>query len=513
MPQSTHSDERFTVTPAPSAIGPRTVAMLWSCAGVCTGYVLGISAITAPVLGLPLGAWVVAGSVAATHLYTSRRRQRFDNNSRNTTSSTPLCHSATLPLSHFLPPSLLSNISLPRWGSLERITSSAVTYPLRNAADAVRNLETLNPLSRLREASADGVKTLRIGVDLSDTDALHLMQAGSRSLSGDLRIVWTRTTSGAFNAAREDLRGHDALIRRRLDRPGDQPSAFAFIPEDCDHPAGWFDWNIVPPLSFASLFPTRTDPAQIELAGCNFSDPDQARLAAAMIVAAAAMGRADCRLRDSRWSARTPIGSLTDPRGHITAAMTDVVSAFETLATKLNTHGETETPAYFRAAARLIAAWASTNDFALNADHRDKLLALTAEGLETEPQQILRVAAAQFAVGNSDAGIRSLLWARRRLRATATECVVDPLPFVQSEIELGRPGTLSLGRVAAGLTLLWSTSTADKHAYLRDDLTDDLRHAGWLAGRDDDRATLMRVMDELDRAEQTDSTMPVRRAA
>ena len=512
MTQSKHSDERHTVPPAHSAIGPRTLAMLWSCAGVCTGYVLGMQSLAEPALGLPLGAWLVGGSIALSHIAASRAA------AGSASSRFPLRRSIANTVT-FLQPCedrlerlWDSGTDALGWGRIESLTQRAATLPLR-AARSVRTLEHVSPLARLREGSVDGVKSLRIGVDLNDADASHLINAGAGTLNSSLRIQWVRTPAGAFNSAREDLRGLDALVRRKVDRPGDPGRTFAFVPEDRDRPAGWFDWSIVPPLSFASLFPTRLDPAQVELGGANLGDPDQARLAAAMVVAAAAMGRADCRVRDGRWVARPSIGNPTDPTGPIASAMNNLCAAFETVTVKFAAHHQPDCPPFMRAAARLVGAWASTSDLALNADRREKLLTLAAEGMETEPQQVLRVAAGQFAVGNEQAGIRSLLWARRRLRATAAECAVDPLAFVQSEIELGRPGGMSLGRVAAGLTLLWSTCPPERHAYLREDLLDDLGHAGWLMGREQDRELLTRIMDELDRAEHSDHATTLRHAA
>jgi hypothetical protein len=119
----------------------------------------------------------------------------------------------------------------------------------------------------------------------------------------------------------------------------------------------------------------------------------------------------------------------------------------------------------------------------------------------------------QIATGQAEAGIRSLLWARRRLAANAVDCAVDPLPFVQSEIAMACNNDLSLGRVAAGLTLLFATSPVANHPYLREDLADDLNHAGWLSGRSSDRELLMRVMRELETAEQRDEASSLRRAA
>jgi hypothetical protein len=131
------------------------------------------------------------------------------------------------------------------------------------------------------------------------------------------------------------------------------------------------------------------------------------------------------------------------------------------------------------------------------------LASLACEGFEKHAPQVLRLAAAQFAAGHDDDALRSLQWGVRVLRSSNAECTVDPLAFVQSEIELGQPGGLSTGRIAAGLALLWATTETSRHPFLRDDLTDDLRHAGWLMGRDHDRAVLERVMLTLEAMDET----------
>ena len=161
----------------------------------------------------------------------------------------------------------------------------------------------------------------------------------------------------------------------------------------------------------------------------------------------------------------------------------------------------------------LVSAWALLCDRTLPAERREHIAQLASEGLEQEPTQVLRLAAAQFAAGDDNAGLRSLLWARRCLRSSGAQCAVDPLAFIQSEIEHGRAGGLSIGRVAAGLALLWGTGELGRGNYLRDDIADDLRHSNWLAGRDQDIALIDHVMNELDSAEHQDSELLLRRAA
>jgi hypothetical protein len=321
-----------------------------------------------------------------------------------------------------------------------------------------------------------------------------------------------RVPAGTFNTARHDLRGLDAIVRRdtgTLTGKG-TGSVFVVVPEQETRPASWFDWSILPPLGFASVFPARLDCAQIELAGCNLGDPDQARLASSMMVAAAALSRSSTRIGKPGWFSRQPIGEASNCGGAIQAAFTGMARAFDSTASKFTS---SERPAFVQTAARVVAAWASTAESGLGAEQRERLVAAACEGMENEAQQVLRLGAVQIATGQAEAGIRSLLWARRRLAANAVDCAVDPLPFVQSEIAMACNNDLSLGRVAAGLTLLFATSPVANHPYLREDLADDLNHAGWLSGRSSDRELLMRVMRELETAEQRDEASSLRRAA
>jgi hypothetical protein len=492
-----NEDSRTSIPPV--TVGPRTLAFLWSCAGVSTSYVLGASALERPLIGIPAGLWLIAGTVLGTHALTKRSETAERGSENSTSNAAAFLNRAQARLLAF---NTATGLELPRWEAMENGLREVTRLPARTA-------QMFAPgVSRLIERRANRPVTVKVGVDLSESDTRRILGAApSISAASGVRLSFVRVPAGALNTAREDLSGLDGLIRR-----GSDGDLFVFVPESPSHPASWFDWSIQPPLSFATVFPTRLDCAQVEFGRVDLSTPGNADLVAGLSAAAAVLSRSPHRVSGSAPWRRRALSNIDPEQGPVAEIFGELSRRFEA-ATKQNPAGLSDRTRLFDTAARIVSAWALLCDRTLPAERREHIAQLASEGLEQEPTQVLRLAAAQFAAGDDNAGLRSLLWARRCLRSSGAQCAVDPLAFIQSEIEHGRAGGLSIGRVAAGLALLWGTGELGRGNYLRDDIADDLRHSNWLAGRDQDIALIDHVMNELDSAEHQDSELLLRRAA
>lgn len=467
--------------------------MLWSCAGAGTAFVLGVDWLAEPVAGVPAGLWLVGGAIGLAELHARGIAERW---ARGLTAGRGGWGGLALPS---LPWLSLGGWGWPRGFKGDELRS-AFTDITRRAGSGLSGGTRLG--EKLGLGSVDGVQTVRIGVDLTEREFKELAPEESVSpwIAPGVRVRWFRVPSGQFSAAREDLAAHklDALVRRQIGG-----SVFAFFAERPGKPAAWLDWNADLPLSYPGLFPSRFDAAQVELAGWTAADGSTNAVARELVTSGAVLSRTAARLKPARVFKDRTLDGPEVAEGVSDRALHALADAFLDYARRPfpRPAASAEQPGLIQAAGRLLAAWASSNEQTLGASDREALLTAASEGMEHEPVQVLRLATAQFAAGQDEQGMRSLLWARRRLRSAGSECVSEPLAFVQSEIEMGRPGGLSLGRIAAGLTLLWATSPAEQADYLRDDISDDLRHSGWLSGRKDDLAVIERVMNELERAD------------
>lgn len=490
MNQSVHSDG-FDGIPAPTTgLGPRTLSTLCGCALASTSYVLGATWLESPWLGLPLGVWLIGAGVGATHLWASR-------------GGGSLFDAATTTRPRFRMPRALTT-------SLTRDNFVATVMELSGVP--ARSVESAR--QRVRElADNAGLKltprALRIGIDLSQRDQERIRAAAPSSLVPGVAIEWDRAPAGLMADAPRDALAFDALVRREPEGrgvgSGSSGEACIFIPEHGEFRAAWKDWSSPPAPGFASTFAPRLDPALVRLEQCDLADPLHARLAADMIVLGAALGAAPSRRPGGLRSMIR--GGALDPDSAVAAtdvAMLRLAATLEDLAAAAK-RSETSIPRAARSAARVLSAWLTTWQAQPGTPpihhERCRLARLAADFLPDEPEAQLRLGATQIAAFEDTAAMQSFRKARDLLRGAGAACPIDPLAFIQSEIELGAPNGLTLGRVAAGLVLLWSTTPADSSAYLRDDLLDDLRHSGWLAQREQDCKVLADVLDQLARDE------------
>lgn len=482
--------------PSRPTVGPRMMTLLGSCALVLTGRALGLDWLAAPVFGVPSGLWAVGiAMLLAQHRHQRRLEEsgEFD----------PGVLSARLDWSQLS----LEQVRR-RLPTADQVTGilEMVGVPAQSWDAARKRLDHI--ASRLAPAAAAGRSCVRIGIDLCDSDAETLMQAGraeSSEWSGTLPVEWVRVRAGLIADVERDLAtmSLDALVR--CERRGDLN---VFIPESSERPAAWYDWSGTPPLGYASVFPPRVDGARFAVAPGTLSQMESTVDVARLILAAAMLGRSAARVgAGRRLIGRTELPLATAPGGPVDVLMRRLGSSVERFAESRRGPA----PSNIRIAARVVSAWMTRSECACEDGDRVAITRAAAEVLGDEPEMGLRAAAVEFAFGDHAASQERIVAACSTLRREQRVCESDPLAFIMSEVELGSPGRMTLGRIAAAIGLLWATSPESNQPYLRDDLMDDLSHAGWLSDRAADVQVLQSVVDALQAGAAAD--VPIRARA
>ncbi len=488
MSHSVHrpGDERVVITTSP--FGPRTISTLCGCALASTGYVLGATWLESPWLGLPLGLWLIGAGIGATHLWASRAEApagaAFSRRRDVRTLRMPFRESFTT-------------------DNLVATVMELSGVPARSVESARRKVQQFSEQAGLTLTP----RSIRIGLDLSQRDFERLRSAGPTGLVPSLSIEWVRAEAGLLADAPRHALAFDALLRREPEIRGQSAAgagdAQLFLPEYPNQSAAWRNWTEPPAPGFGTTFPSRVDPAVIALKGIDFSEPLHARLAADIIIAAATLAAAPAR-RPAGFRAVLRGGALDESlaRSATEVSMIRLGGTLEDLLAAARRR-EATIPEAARAAARALSAWTTTwqtqPEMPPIHHERHRLARLAADLLPDEAESHLRLGAAQIAAFEDSGALRSFAAAGQILRTRRAECATDPLAFIQAEITLGEPSGLTLGRVAAGLCLLWTTTPVSSLAYLRDDVLDDLQHSGWLKDREQDRKLLSDVIEELAR--------------
>lgn len=270
--------------------------------------------------------------------------------------------------------------------------------------------------------------------------------------------------------------------------------------EDPSREAAWYDWTTERPLSYASVFPTRVDCGRITLPA-NEDGAPAASILRSLLDAAAILARHPARLgfRD-RLHGRRPANARanrTDRFGPFAPSREHIAPAMLALASQLESSPFSATPSSaLRAAAHACGAWLTMWTDRFEDEQRRNLMEGVARVTGDEPQTMLRLAAARFAVVDDSAGIEAMLRAQSVLHAQGLP-EFDQSAFLQSELEHGVCAPIALGRVASGIALVCASLGNDKIPYFRDDVMDDARYSGWLVGRDQDRKFLLEVFDAI----------------
>jgi hypothetical protein len=481
--------------------------LMASCGTVATATYLGADWLRTPVLALPTGIWLIGiVQAAACALW-----QRQDSSAMTAALPAP----ASLPIST----AAAALVATPA------LTLTRPATPGEAASGrGILALDLLPPLGRIAAASFDIAKAaaaglhvptdriagfeddigarldrqpiiqrpLRIGVDVESELARILATA---ALVPGAPIEWIPMTAGIEDAV--DLHRYrlDAIVRRR-----DTGLRIVTLEHE-GRDAAWFDWASQRPLSYASVFPLRIDPAQVSLIDVEAGDVEQARLIAQVAQLAAALSRTPLRLTLSdRLFGRRAMAGLPPASSDLRNAPAPADECMRILADQVASWDSTESCSVRRAAARAASAWVATTESWLDVGFRRRTVEAAAMMLPTEPEVQLRLAAIRFASGDDQAGYKALCTADRLIREQGHEQIVDHLAFLEAELELGAPGPMTLGRVAAGICLVCAGSPAERIAYIRGDLLDDIRYSSWLVGRDQDRAVLMGVFRVLEQS-------------
>ncbi|MCL4220692.1 MAG: hypothetical protein KJZ65_04915 [Phycisphaerales bacterium] len=455
-------------------LSPAAAVLACSALVVATGYMLGASWLAFPLLGLPVGLWVIAG------VYAAWRRGWLD----------LLEASVPLPVSASKPGLRISPLTQRRLAPLLRfgVATHAVIADLAVAAwsfEPRSGRQLREAVARALDRRPELASPLRIGI-IAPPDMARSITTHEAAVPVSWRTIDEPRASPDSTARLDLVFRHDGM------RGG-----VAAIPEHDDQPATWFDWSTPRPLSFASVFPHHIDPAQLTISllpGADAHDP----LVTSLLVAAAAQARFPSRLTlTDRLFGRLPLDGEEDP-SHIDPGAFRV-RAMRRLAQTLSARDPHDASVLERTAASVVSAWLVTPGARIPMAERRTLLEAVAPFQRNRPETWLRLAAVRFANYDDDAAIAALLEADPLVRACSDQIVIDQAGFVQSEITLGGGGPLTLGRIASGICLLAAQHPYERLDFLRDDLLEDLRYSGWLVGRDQDSVVLHRVIRELTR--------------
>jgi hypothetical protein len=438
---------------------PSLSILFGSCALVLTGAYLGMSWLRTPVLGIPVGLWLIATVQVQTWLM---RR------SLGQLRIVPSEQGAAGVFGKYVGRSLAAAWECGR----------AMARSLRVPRDWFTGFE--DKLTIRVGSGLPTSETLRIGLDAGPE-----VRDAITSQPTEVEVEWVTLSPGADDQA--TLRRHrlDALVR--TPSGGGTPAMRIVTLEHPEREAGWYDWSTQRPLTYASVFPVRVDPTQVTLDAVDVSNAAESALVASLVRSAAALSRTPGRLRLSdrlvgRGPSTTSEAGVRTPTSLLDRAMLE-------LAGRVIEHGRPGSRASL-AAARAVGAWLASTEAWLDITFRRKGVEAAAAILPTECEAHLRAAAVRLAMFDDDAAFAALREAGRIIRAGSHQHVGEHLAFLQAELELGSPNPLTLGRVGAGICLVCASTTPDRAAFIRGDLMDDVRHSAWLVGRDQDRQLL-----------------------
>jgi hypothetical protein len=274
--------------------------------------------------------------------------------------------------------------------------------------------------------------------------------------------------------------------------------------------ATWYDWGTSAPLSYITAFPVRMDCTRVTLPGSAYGeawlDGAQAVIVRAIVEAAAVLSRSPARLTiEDELDGRRGVG-IARPRqasfGRYPTGRDPVQYVLKRLVSVIEhaSRGTVAATKAERAAARVAAAFLATPLAKVDDMTRLRGLETAARVAGDEPEVMLRLAAVRFSCMRDVAAMDALLRSDRMLRTVEMHPGIDNLAFLMSELEHGTDDPLTLGRVAAGITLLTAGKSLQELNYLRDEVLDDMRFSRWLSGREQDQALLVDIFRNLERA-------------
>lgn len=467
------------------ARGYSAVALLSACGLVATAYWLGASWLSDPVLGIPTGVWATVVLFGVIRWGDSlvldgaiRRAMGFAQSGRNTGAGL---------VGRF--------VSRCRESAVNgcRAWSEARRKACRNLADrldpdrAVEDEIVWRPgpndeapiamsTEPKRAARREGVR-VRIGVAAGGVVASGVIRGG-RACPG---VGWLRLEPGAGTPQNARRMGFDAIVHDASER-GIVVSTYT----DAEHASRPADWARPDGVgTYASVFPTRYDPEQVTLGHPRFEDPYEHELAGALASAAAGAVKAG----DGNADASSLFLNLRDVlvRGVL----------------------RQDSPAMLVPAARAVSGWFVCCDRSASVDERLEGVEAAARVLGDDPVVLMRLAAARFAASRDEEGHEALHEAFRLLTQREDRVRADQYRFIQSEIEhADEHDPMVVGRLAAGMALIAASSEPGSLNHLRGDIADDLDHAAWLVGRDQDKALILEALRRVSMAASVAKATP-----
>lgn len=461
------SDTGRSVSRTTALLGPRTSAVLGACAGAVTLHTLGADWVSTPIMGLPVGGWMAVAAWGAAH-----RASRTG--------------------VHVGERALSAGLAAQAWTRrVLRSLPGAAEQAMERAAAGAESVRTASDeLSRTARARAEDLgrrvspraAMLVVGLDMPEDDAAAICAAvGDQPLSG-VRLTFRRAVSGMVSDGPGDSAAVDALLRR-----GSDGGLHVFVHEPPGQVAGWDNWSSALPLGYAGVFPMRIDAAGARLGACDLRRAEIARLAGYIAVAGAVLGRTPGRVGGLANSlVRPTLPNFVEVEGMAMALLAESLMMIAPA-------GADRSSDICRASARVLTAWLCSGACHVPPVDRLSLMMSVTPFVDPEPEGLLRLGAVQISARLEEGAAGTLSAAVSRLRAAGATCGTDPLPFVLSEAELGGTDGLTLGRVGAGIALMYGTAPAESLAYLREELVEDLGRSGWLAARPED----LRVLESL----------------
>ncbi len=473
------------------------------CAVVLTAWLLGATWLTRTLIGVPAGLWIIGLVLGGRWLFGRH------------TQSGQLGVFAPSPYSPAQPRAMVESTTeaetlgagpIPLADPIESASimmpgpmAGTVTVPRQVLAGAAEGALTIirscsggslpGWLERLRESSgtpgASLVTPLRVGVMLSDPHFQCLERA-----SGSLGVMLV-PFSGEGDAAQWRRLGFDAVI--------EQPSAESPLTirtaEAPDSPAAWHDWSLALPLSYASLFPLRIDPAQVRLDSFDWADDGAVMVLRSLLESAALLSRYPSRMGfGDRLRGRPALGLML---GSPVVSDPALDRAFSHMATMLAGRERTQVADVERAAMRVLGVYLAWTGCGLLPDDRAAAARTIGRLGPGEGETCLRACVAAFAGGHEVLGFDLMLTGHERLSIERPEPLVDPMEYLISDIAYNRGGAETMGKLAAGLAYATALIDRPRLAYVLDDVRDEVMGAQWLSVNPDTRDQVLAMIEAL----------------
>lgn len=456
-----------------------------ACGLVATAYLLGAEWLANRALGLPTGVWVIALMVAWSKL-TVERAAAARERSRGRAARRRIMDARAAG-------------NWPARRDVERTIELAadVTSGIADLAEHAGAGQVGSTLSRVHDSIAWPTRPLRIGLMLPADEARRIVEADG---AGAVEFVTLGggADSGDFDgvgACQEHVL--DSLVFASAGETQDVTIASAVGP---DGEGAWYDWGRERPLSYASVFPSRIDCEIATLGADAVSSAGSAALVRALAESAAVLSRIPERLTlNDRLRGRRPYTAplaMTSGMGRFGDAVQAAEEGLIRVSELMSGSGSAGVRAV---AARVVSAFYASAPGA-DDERRRRVIERCAEAAPQEAEVLLRLGAARLAVLDDRAGIEALLRAEKLLRGKGMVAPSDHVLFLHSELAHGARTPYTVGRVAAGVTLLCATAAVERIPFLRDDLMDEIRREGWLMGAEGEVALLGDVFRVMERA-------------